>query len=574
MGKRKSFWKTFIIRVIAGLLIAMLLAYITEFIFIADAYKRMMNICTSELDEVTNTIQTAITANPELLKGGAKIDYCLASIANYFNSVGSDTYAVLYDTETGEIISDSELSLFLIGYRARITDETSFFYKCPYDSLDTSKLDADEYFTYVTKGGCLTDRNYYKYQIFPQLYDFPSYYFTVSHGLEMTDFYVKEGTDSFYPGKCNVKVVDYDAKVIDGTSIDDIAYTIDFSPEEEGLVKYDYAEAGSPSFSIFGSLDKADSNAYKEFCTHKDLWMNNNTTTVMEERTNGYPENALFARYVYDTNGHCYKILVYSDQSFLKTHMQRTVRHIYFVFVILALLIALILSFITIAKNRALLRLIDYRKTLMNTMAHDLKTPLAVMSGYAENLKENINTDKREHYANAIYENSLYMDGIISDVLELSKTEDGLIAPVKEKLDLVALANEAAIKYAEDLSEKELTLTCEGSFTVKTDKALYLRVFDNLLGNAVKYSKDGSEIKIKGDGSSIFIENEPNEQYKGDVKRLWEPFVKGDESRGNKKGTGVGLSIVQNIMSHTGFKGKIVTSENTFRVVIEKKKWL
>ena len=56
---------------------------------------------------------------------------------------------------------------------------------------------------------------------------------------------------------------------------------------------------------------------------------------------------------------------------------------------------------------------------------------------------KNVNTDKREHYANAIYENSLYMDGIIADVPELSKTEDSIISPVKEKLDLVALANEA-----------------------------------------------------------------------------------------------------------------------------------
>ena len=58
------------------------------------------------------------------------------------------------------------------------------------------------------------------------------------------------------------------------------------------------------------------------------------------------------------------------------------------------------------------------------------------------------------------------------------------------------------------------------------------------------------------------------------VKKLWEPFVKGDESRANKKGTGVGLSIARNIMSNTGFKGKIEVSENTFRVVVRKKKLL
>lgn len=367
-------------------------------------------------------------------------------------------------------------------------------------------MDEDEYFTYIAKGDCLTDHKFYKYSILPELYDFPSVYLPVNHSLEMTEFYVKEGTDSFFPGKCNITLVDYDSNGIDKTSIDDIAYSIDFTPEESGVVKYDYDETGSPAFIILGSLDKEDSKAYKEFNEHVNQWINNETL-CLESRTKGYPENVLFINSVYGTDGHCYKFLVYSDQSILQEHMRNTVIQIHIVFVILALLVALIRSLIIIAKNKSLLRLIDYRKTLMNTMAHDLKTPLSVMSGYAENLKENVNTDKREHYANAIYENSIYMDSIISDVLELSRTED-------------------------------------------------------------------SEIRIKGDGSSIIIENEPAEHFNGDEKRLWEPFVKGDESRGNKKGTGVGLSIVRNIMSNTGFKGKIEVTENTFRVAIRKKKLL
>ena len=67
------------------------------------------------------------------------------------------------------------------------------------------------------------------------------------------------------------------------------------------------------------------------------------------------------------------------------------------------------------------------------------------------------------------------MDGIIADVSELSKTEDSIISPVKEKLDLVALANEAAVKYTDSLNEKEISFTSEGSFTVKTGRTLYGR---------------------------------------------------------------------------------------------------
>ena len=572
MSKRKSFWKTFIIRSIVGVIIAVLLANIAGFIFIIDAYKRMTDICTSELNNIENSIQKKISANSGSVRGDAEIDFYLASLANKLNTIGSDTYAVFYDDETGEILGDSELSLFLIDSHLEISNRSSILYKCPYNSLDTSKLDTDEYFTYITKGDCLTDRKFYKYSILPQLYEIPSIFLPVCHRLDMTDFYIKEGSDSFYPGKCDVTVVDYDSNVIDTTSIDNIAYSIDFSHEEEGFVKYTYEEAGNPKLVIIGSLDKTDSKAYAEFNTHRNQWINDKETDFSEERTNGYPENTLFTRNVYGLDGHCYKILVYSDQSILQAHMRNTVKKIHIYFVILALLVSLIWSLITIAKNRTLLRLIEYRKTLMNTMAHDLKTPLSVMSGYAENLKENVNTDKREHYANEIYENSLYMDDIISDILELSKTEDSIIAPKKEKIDFVKLANEAAQKYSDDMNEMKITLIGEGSFTVNADKTLYLRVFDNLLGNAVKYSKEGSEIKIKGDGSSILIENEPKEQYSGDVKLLWEPFVKGEEHRGNKKGTGIGLSIVRNILSNTGFKGKIEVSENSFKVIIRQKK--
>lgn len=66
-----------------------------------------------------------------------------------------------------------------------------------------------------------------------------------------------------------------------------------------------------------------------------------------------------------------------------------------------------------------------YRIETTNAMAHDLKTPLTAISGYAENLLSQVQVDKREYYAKAILSNIEYMDQMIHDILELSKSEDG-----------------------------------------------------------------------------------------------------------------------------------------------------
>lgn len=67
----------------------------------------------------------------------------------------------------------------------------------------------------------------------------------------------------------------------------------------------------------------------------------------------------------------------------------------------------------------------EYRRNMTNVMAHDLKTPLMAMSGYAENLLANVHTDKRQQYAEAISENVRKMNGMIEQMLEIDRLETG-----------------------------------------------------------------------------------------------------------------------------------------------------
>ena len=214
----------------------------------------------------------------------------------------------------------------------------------------------------------------------------------------------------------------------------------------------------------------------------------------------------------------------------------------------------------------------DYRIALMNSLAHDLKTPLTVMSGFAENLKANIQTEKKEEYADRILQNTAYMNNIITDVLALSKAEnEGKM--LRKKTDLVELFKASEEEFAEQIKSKNLTVTYEKSYVKKADAVMMRRACDNLLGNAVKYTKEGGTIRIYPVDKPFYhvfvIENSPIDPLKGDPKKLWEAFVKDDESRSDISGNGLGLAIVRSILVKNKMKAKIVTKNDLFRIIMK-----
>ena len=279
------------------------------------------------------------------------------------------------------------------------------------------------------------------------------------------------------------------------------------------------------------------------------------------------------SKQVKDLNGDTYTVHFMLSDNFTKAYMS--------VMIIIALIylfidagFVLIISKISYEKLKGFYRNEDYRKALMSSMAHDLKTPLTVMSGYAENLKENVQTEKREHYADAILENTNYMNGIITDVLGLAKLEENTVKGELEKTDFCEIAKTQSERIKPLLEEKNIALSIEGSFIRKADRASLERVMDNLLSNATKYTKEGGKINIYSRDTPFskhmfVIENTPIEEINIKPSKLWEPFVKGDESRSEKNGTGLGLSIVKNILNNLGFKSKIKIKDVWFRVIIK-----
>ena len=277
--------------------------------------------------------------------------------------------------------------------------------------------------------------------------------------------------------------------------------------------------------------------------------------------------------YFTDRLGNEYYLTIKLTDDFLHTYLSFIIV-LSIIYILIDVLICFVLANITYSNLRVWYQNEDYRKALMHSMAHDLKTPLTVMSGYAENLKENVQTEKREHYADAILENTQYMNGIILDVLNLSKVEDMVDSGKNEKIDLIDIAKTTGERYEDQLSEKNLTLDIKGSFKRSANKIGIERVMDNLIGNAIKYTENGGKISIYSKDTpfsshSIIIENSPIKPLKLNPDKLWDPFVKDDESRSEKSGTGLGLSIARNILQSYGFKAKIKSKGTNFKVIIK-----
>lgn len=236
---------------------------------------------------------------------------------------------------------------------------------------------------------------------------------------------------------------------------------------------------------------------------------------------------------------------------------------------ILLTLIALLYAWSRNVKNKAQYAFEDYQRALTNNLAHDLKTPLAVIGGYAENLMEmrRESSDEKElSYLSSIMDNVAYTDDIIRKTLKLSETEQKKKLN-KTKVDIKALAEKCAEKYKDAIDERGIELEIVGSGEVTADEDSLSLTFDNLISNAVKYTRNDGSIKITASKKGFAVENDTAENV--DTKELKMPFVKGDKARSDKSSSGLGLSIAEAAAIQNGFRLKISCKDKKFTARID-----
>lgn len=195
---------------------------------------------------------------------------------------------------------------------------------------------------------------------------------------------------------------------------------------------------------------------------------------------------------------------------------------------------------------------------MLSDVAHDLKTPMTTVAGYAKALLEEEGAPRRE-YLEAIYGKSMQMGGLLNLLFEYVKLDSEGYQLDKTEEDLWELLRECIAALYLDFEEKEMELFLEipeEEARMPVDKLQFQRVATNLLNNAIRHNPKGTKVSVKAEwedgAASICIRDNGAPIPEKTAAYIFDPFVSGDESRKSKGGSGLGLSIAHKIIAMHG----------------------
>ena len=219
---------------------------------------------------------------------------------------------------------------------------------------------------------------------------------------------------------------------------------------------------------------------------------------------------------------------------------------------ILAMLCAIILSFALLRVWRKQERIERVRRETTAALAHELKTPLSVLSATAELLGDNLAPEKQAHYLGVIQQQAHRMDGSVRQMLELSRLETGAKALRRTAFSLAELAQERLQAALPTDSTIHTEFAAQGEYEVDADRALLTRALDALLENAVQHTPEDGCITVHLADGVLSVTNTGDAIPADALPRLWEAYYQADPSR-SAKGDGLGLSIAKTVFDLHGF---------------------
>lgn len=219
---------------------------------------------------------------------------------------------------------------------------------------------------------------------------------------------------------------------------------------------------------------------------------------------------------------------------------------------VMAVLIILLSTFFFSYRHYMLQKLqwemLSYRKNITNIMAHDLRTPLTAISGYAENIINESHPEKNGMYLQSIVENVQYMNELIQHVLLLSREVDSQ-QPHVEQVELADMTEELLRHYAEQAAEKNISIHQNGSCSLAVNATWFHAVLKNLIGNALEHGKEGSVVNISIDDGFYTIAN----------------LMQEESSIANSR-KGMGMAIIKEILEYYGYQMQVFETDHVFTV--------
>lgn len=231
-------------------------------------------------------------------------------------------------------------------------------------------------------------------------------------------------------------------------------------------------------------------------------------------------------------------------------------------------------------KNEKLAKENEEKKDeLIFYLAHDIKTPLTSMIGYLSILDEidDMPKKKQKNYISIALDKSYKLEELINELFDVARFNSEKIVLEKEELNLNLMLEQIIDDFYPTLREvnKSIKLNYDEQITIDADSDKLSRVFNNLIKNAISYSKEESEIVInlKRDNNNIIVEviNKGRQISKEKLSKIFEKFYRLDSARTSRTGgSGLGLAIAKDIVElHNGtIIAESNEEETTFRVTL------
>lgn len=218
--------------------------------------------------------------------------------------------------------------------------------------------------------------------------------------------------------------------------------------------------------------------------------------------------------------------------------------------------------------SKELSKVENLRRELIANISHDLRTPLTLIGGYAEIMRDVPGENSKEN-AQVIIDETKRLTTLVNDVLDISKLQSGAQTLNKTRFNITETFNEIT-KRLETLTSKEgfkINFEYSKKISIIGDKSKLCQVFYNLLINAINYSGEDKRVvaiqKIYNDFVVFEIKDTGEGIGEELIPYIWERYYKGDKNyKRAVTGTGLGLSIVRSIVELHGGKYGVNSSQN------------
>jgi len=194
------------------------------------------------------------------------------------------------------------------------------------------------------------------------------------------------------------------------------------------------------------------------------------------------------------------------------------------------------------------------RRDLMADVAHELRTPLAVLQGRLEGMLDGI-YPRDEGQLAAVLQETRTLARLVEDLRTLAHTESGTLTLQKEATDLAVLLNDTAASFSAEAAEHHIQLAVEASASlplIDVDPVRIREVLTNLISNALRHTSENGRISVvasaQGDAIVVAVSDSGRGIPAEDLPRIFDRFYKGHGSRGS----GLGLTIARNLVTAHG----------------------